>query len=87
MPHVHIPASLRKLTGGVSGVTVEAATVRELISALDSRFPGIAARLIENDQLRQGLSIAIDSRISSARLSEPLQGDSEVVFLRSVAGG
>jgi molybdopterin converting factor small subunit len=87
MAHVHIPASLRTLTGGAADIVVEAATLRELIDLLERQHPGIAARLVDGDRLRQGLSVAIDSRISTPSLSDRLAPTSEIVFLRSVAGG
>ncbi|HVJ84783.1 MAG TPA: MoaD/ThiS family protein, partial [Caulifigura sp.] len=59
---VHIPASLRRLTEGVSDVEVEAASVREVVEQLDRRFPSLGERLVEGNRLKQGIAVAVNSR-------------------------
>ena len=60
---------------------VECGSVRELIAALDAKFPGLG------EQLRSGMAVAIDGEIYSDALLEPLEPDSEVHFLPSIGGG
>jgi len=56
MPIVWIPALLRDLSGGTAQVHLPGANVREVIEALEQRYPGMKARLVENDQLRPNIT-------------------------------
>ena len=40
-----IPASLRRLTGGQSRMTVEAASVGDVLDRLDTLYPGVRGHL------------------------------------------
>ncbi len=84
---VHIPASLRKLTGGVSDVEVEAASVREVVVRLDERFPSLGERLMEADRLKQGIAVAVNSRLCASGLLTPVPPGAEVQFVPAIAGG
>ena len=44
---VRLPSQLRALVGGAGEVIVEATTVREAIHAVESRHPGLAARVLD----------------------------------------
>src|SRR5437870_4766779 len=70
MPTVWIPAPLRSLTEQQETVQVAGATVGEVIEQLESRFPGIKARLCDGGSLRRGLVVAIDSEVSRAGLEQ-----------------
>lgn len=87
MPTVYIPPALRKYSNGEKKLEVDASTIREVIEELEIMFPGIKARLTENDQFRPGLTVAIDSRISSHGMVEQVDPTSEVHFVPSVSGG
>ena len=80
MATVVFPKGLQTTTG-TERIEVECGDVRELIAALDRRFPGLGA------QLRSGVAIAIDGEIHQDPLYEPLEPDSEVHFLPSISGG
>ena len=74
---------LRRLVGGAESVELEARDVRELLSALEVRYPGITAAIGED------CSIAIDGEILprvEAHL-ECLRPESEVHFLAQISGG
>ena len=43
MARVFLTSGLRRYTGGVEELEVDAATVRELIAELDRRFPGVGS--------------------------------------------
>lgn len=45
---VRIPTQLRSLAGGAAEVSLEGATVSELLSGLDSAHPGFAERLFDD---------------------------------------
>jgi molybdopterin converting factor small subunit len=61
--------------------------VRELVERLDRQFPGMKARLCEDDRLRTGIAVAVDSRISSTGLTTAIPPGAEVQFLPAVSGG
>lgn len=87
MARVLIPALLRSISGGLVDVTVEGSSVREVIAALERRFPGIGERLVQADRLRAGLSVAVDGVVSHVGLREAVKPDSEVIFITALSGG
>jgi molybdopterin converting factor small subunit len=87
MPVVWIPALLRDLTGGVDKVNASGMTVREVIEHLDELYPGIMARLCEDDRLRPNLTVVIDGVVSQKRLRHPVTEDNEIHFLSVISGG
>jgi molybdopterin synthase sulfur carrier subunit len=87
MPHVFIPAQLRQLTGGTVQTEVPGATVREVVAALDERFPGIQQRLCPGGELSPSLQVSIDSTMSNQGLRAKVGPDSEVHFLPAIGGG
>ena len=62
-------------------------TVRELIAGLDALYPGVAARLVEGDRLRSGLSVFVDGLVRREGLDFELAPSSEVHFIPAIAGG
>jgi hypothetical protein len=87
VPTVFIPTLLQPLTGGQTKLTVEGATVRQLVERLEQEYPGIAARFIEGDRLRPNLSVAVDGEITPLGLLERVEPDSEVHFIVAIKGG
>lgn len=87
MPTVFIPSQLRELTGGVESLDVEAANVRQIVAALEERFPGIGGRLCQGDGLAPSLQVSIDGVMSSRGLRAKVQPGSEVHFIPAIGGG
>lgn len=87
MSTVFIPAQLRELTGGVTELELSGATVRQLLTQLEDRFPGISARLCTGDALSPSLAVSIDGSISSKGLQAKVEGAREVHFLPAIGGG
>lgn len=87
MPVVFVPPQLKSLTGGVESVDVEGGTVRSLIATLDAQFPGVRDRLCQSDELRPGLSVSVNGRISSLGLYQKVQPQDEVHFIPAIGGG
>jgi molybdopterin synthase sulfur carrier subunit len=87
MPLVFIPAQLRGLTGGEAQIELPASSVREVVEALEVRFPGIRERLCKEDELAPGLQLSIDHVMSSRGLRTKLRPSSEVHFLPAFGGG
>ncbi len=87
MPTVFIPAPLRDLAGGQTSLEIEGRTVRQLIAALDERFPGTAARLLEDGELSAGLMVSVNGEINPRKLLAQVNPGSEVHFLPAIGGG
>lgn len=84
---VWIPPVHRDLTGGVENVQLSAATIEEVVAALDARFPGMAARLTQDGRLRPGIAVAVDGVISARGLRQRLTKPSDIHFVPAMAGG
>jgi hypothetical protein len=87
VPVVFVPSLLQSLTEGRSAVTVEGATVRQVIDNLEAAHPGIRDRLLDNGQLRPNISVAVDGDISPLGLLEHVGEASEVHFVTAIRGG
>lgn len=87
MATVYIPTLLRAAAGGAECLSVDGATVRQLIDNLDRLHPGLAGKLVENGRLRPNISVAVDGEISPLGLLEAVSPASEVHFLTAIKGG
>jgi sulfur-carrier protein len=87
MIHVFIPSQMRDLTGGAALAEVEGATVRQVIKALEARYPGVRDRLCAGDELRPGLSVSVNGTVSRLGLLQKLPDGAEVHFLPAIGGG
>jgi molybdopterin synthase sulfur carrier subunit len=90
MANVRIPTPLRKLTLGQELVSVPAATVGELIIALEAKHPGLRERLLDDKgQVRRFVNIFVgeeDIRFQKG-LDTPLADSSDVSIVPAIAGG
>jgi molybdopterin synthase sulfur carrier subunit len=87
MPVVFIPTPLREVTGGVAEIRLDGSTVRELVDALDLRFPGIKLRLCRGDSLAPGIQVSVDHVMTRRGLRAAVHPESEVHFLPVIGGG
>lgn len=87
MATVWIPPLMRSLTGGEQIVEAPGQTVRELVAALEERYPGIAERIVEEGRIRPGWTVAVDGAVQNRGLRAAVGPDSEVHFVPSMAGG
>ncbi|MFC4565855.1 MoaD family protein [Nocardiopsis mangrovi] len=86
---VRIPTILRNLTGGDKAVDGEGATLGELITDLDKRYPGLGERLVDNGKLRRFVNVYLndeDVRFTGG-LDATLGDGDAVTILPAVAGG
>jgi len=86
---VRIPTILRPFTKDQTAVAADGASLSALITNLDSQFPGIGDRLLENGALRRFINIYIndeDVRFLGGLDAQIIDGDS-VTILPAVAGG
>jgi sulfur-carrier protein len=87
---VVIPTPLRKFTSGAETVEVEAATIKEVIDSLDSRYPGLRSSLCdESGSLRRFINIYVDGEDVRflENLATPVTDGSEVAIVPAVSGG
>ena len=87
---VRIPTPLRRLTGGQDKVSVEGDTLSAVVTSLEEQFPGIKARLCDEDgNLRNFVNVYVngeDVRFLDGLDTATNAGD-EVSVVPAVAGG
>jgi|TARA_Y100000996_G_scaffold330393_1_gene266579 molybdopterin synthase sulfur carrier subunit len=90
MAQIKIPTPLRSLTNDEDTVAVNAPNLKELIAQMENSYPGIAERLLdENNELRRFVNIFIngeDVRFLDG-LDSPVRDADEVSIVPAVAGG
>ena len=87
---VRIPTPLRKLTNNEELVEVNAATIGSAIEELQSRFPGIAERLVdEKGEVRRFVNVYVNEEdIRFLQNKEtPLKDGDEISIIPAIAGG
>ena len=87
MAIVFIPSLMQSLTDGKSQVRVEGATVRQIINNLERDYPGVRARLVEDDRVKPNISVAVDGEVTPLGMLERVGENSEVHFLPALGGG
>lgn len=84
---VRIPTPLRSYTSNEANVTAQGSTLAELLRDLDRQFPGIAFRLVDEQQrLRQHMVIWLGQDRCSD-LSTSIVDVDEVVIMQALSGG
>ncbi|MFD1859216.1 MoaD/ThiS family protein [Aeromicrobium camelliae] len=87
---VRIPTILRTYTGDESQVTAEGATLAEVVDSLDATYPGIKARVVDEDgKLRRFVNIYVaeeDVRFADG-LDTTTPDGTQISIIPAVAGG
>lgn len=87
---VRIPTPLRKLTNNEEVVEVSAATIGDAISELQTRYPGIRERLVdETGSVRRFVNVYVneeDIRFLQNQQTTLKDGD-EISIIPAIAGG
>ncbi|HBJ72581.1 MAG TPA: molybdopterin synthase sulfur carrier subunit [Actinobacteria bacterium] len=87
---VRIPTILRTYTAGAAEVTADGATLQEVLTSLDGQYPGIAARVLDdNGQLRRFVNVYVnddDVRFIEG-LASPTADGAQISIIPAVAGG
>ncbi|GII79630.1 molybdopterin synthase sulfur carrier subunit [Sphaerisporangium rufum] len=87
---VRIPTILRTYTDGAAEVTGEGATLREVLQKLDSDFPGIGARVLdESGKIRRFVNVYVgeeDVRFADGLDTATPEG-AQISVIPAVAGG
>ena len=87
MATVYIPSLMQKITDGKAKVEIEGATIRQIITKLESQYPGIKERLVEDNRIKGNISVAVDGEITPLGMLEKVGENSEVHFLPAIGGG
>jgi sulfur-carrier protein len=87
MAKVFIPSAWRDLTGGTAEVRLAGDSLKQIVAALEARFPGVAQRMCEEDRVASGLAVSIDGAITSRGLLAPVGPESEIHILPAIGGG
>jgi molybdopterin converting factor small subunit len=84
---VRIPTPLRSYTNEEKWVESEGATIAELLADLDTQFPGIRFRVVdEQGRLRQHMKIFVDQE-AVRDLTTPVTDADEVTIMQALSGG
>ena len=85
---VRIPGLLRSYTQGVETVEVAAAaTLAEVLAALDTRFPGLRFRIVdEQAAIRPHVKLFVDA-VLARNLSQPTASACELMIVGALSGG
>jgi molybdopterin synthase sulfur carrier subunit len=87
---VRIPTPLRKLTNNDELVEVDASSVGEAINELQSRYPGIQERLVdESGEIRRFVNVYVNEEdIRFLQNKETaLKDNDEISIIPAIAGG
>jgi hypothetical protein len=90
MPYVKFTSHLQRFFPELQATTVEGQTVAEVITALDSRYPGIADYLLdEQGALRQHVNIFIDEDQITDRksLQDAVEERNRIYIFQALSGG
>lgn len=90
MAKVRIPTPLRKLTNNEEVIEVNASSVGQAITELQSRYPGIKERLVdETGAIRRFVNVYVNEEdIRFLQNQEtPLKGGDEISIIPAIAGG
>ena len=84
---VFIPPAMRSLCGGARSVSAAGRTVRQVVDDLEARWPGFRETLIEDERLRPGLWVAVNSEQQPLGLLAQVPAGAEVHILPAMSGG
>lgn len=87
---VRIPTPLRKLTNNEEVIDVDSSTVGAVITELQSRYPGIKERLLDdNGSVRRFVNVYVNEEdIRFLQNQEtPVKSGDEISIIPAIAGG
>ena len=87
MATIFIPTMLQKLTDGTKILELDAKNVRQVIEELEKLYPGMQDRLMEVDDIREGLAVVVDGDVAIMGMLTKVGENSEVHFVPAIAGG
>jgi sulfur-carrier protein len=90
MPNVRIPTPLRKLTNELEVVSVAGATIAEVLTSLETAYPGIKDRLCDAEgNIRRFINVFVnDEDVRFLEETATVVKDSdEISIVPAIAGG
>jgi molybdopterin converting factor small subunit len=87
---VKVPTILRTYTGGAGDVVVSGGTLQEALADLDAQYPGIGARVLDDEgRLRRFVNVYVndDDVRFLEDLATPTPEGSSISIIPAVAGG
>lgn len=88
MVTIHIPQTLRSLSGGRETVQVAGgASLRQVFLRLDAECPGILERLILDGDIHPAVAVFINEEQISQGLIEQVPEDAVIRLLPAIGGG
>ncbi|MBC8281915.1 MAG: MoaD/ThiS family protein [Chloroflexi bacterium] len=87
MATIFIPTMLQKLTDGTKTLEMDANNVRQVVDELEKLYPGIEDRLMEADDIREGMAVVVDGDVAIMGMLTKVGETSEVHFVPAIAGG
>lgn len=88
---VLIPTPLRKLTNDLATVSIEGASVGEILANLGAAYPEITKRLFDDGgELRRFVNVYVngdDIRLDGSGMATPVKDGDEVSIVPAIAGG
>ncbi|WP_067971167.1 ubiquitin-like small modifier protein 1 [Nocardiopsis trehalosi] len=87
---VRVPTILRTYTKDAAEVAADGGTLREVLDDLEARYPGIRARVLDDDgRIRRFVNVYVgdeDVRFADG-LATPVAGGAQISIIPAVAGG
>ena len=88
MAVLNIPSSLRALCDDCTQIEGEGSTLRAIFSAVATRHPDLASRILDHQGLRPDIAVAIDGSIlDQSALTETVEADTEIYLVPPIGGG
>lgn len=90
MPHVTFTRHLQRFFPTLAECQVEGGTLREVLDALETRYPGLASYIVdETGGLRRHVNVFIGEEPihDRAHLSDRVSPTDRIFFLQALSGG
>ena len=85
--NVHIPSALRSYTNQQSDVSVDGSTLGDVLSTLETRYPGFRFRIVtEQDRIRPHIRIFVNDE-QAQELLTPLHPEDRIYIVCALSGG
>ena len=84
---IHIPSALRSYTNQQGEVEVDGSTLSDVLSALDTRYPGLRFRIVtEQDRIRPHIRIFVNDE-QAQELGAPIDREDRIYIVCALSGG
>ncbi|HEU4325837.1 MAG TPA: ubiquitin-like small modifier protein 1 [Roseiflexaceae bacterium] len=90
MALVYVPTPMRKHTNGQAMVEVNGATVQQVFSALEERYPGTRAEIYDDQgEIKRFVAVFVNGKDirTLARVETTVNEQDEVYIVPAIAGG